>query len=169
MTQHVHCTERLFLLHFGMGGPLTEHKIYDRSIPQISLRIDFHRQLERECRRQRKFLFQHFHRILHKLDISYLCCKIPAKITNVTDELYNLKTNNNKRIKQVYHHNTGWKSRQIQRQRQDEPKSLKVRTQIWDTAGQERYRAITNLYYRRANGVILVYDVTTHSRFIDRK
>ena len=87
----------------------------------------------------------------------------------MTDELYNLKTNNNKRIKQVYHHNTGWKSRQIQRQRQDDPKSLKVRTQIWDTAGQERYRAITNLYYRRANGVILVYDVTTHSRFIDRK
>jgi len=41
----------------------------------------------------------------------------------------------------------------------------KIRTQIWDTAGQERYRAITNLYYRRAHGVILVYDVTTHSSF----
>ena len=79
MTQHVHCTERLFLLHFGMGGRPTEHKIYDRSIPQISLRIDFHRQLERECRCQRKSLFQHFHRISHNLDISYLCCKNPAK------------------------------------------------------------------------------------------
>ncbi|XP_023344802.1 GTP-binding protein ypt3 [Eurytemora carolleeae] len=41
----------------------------------------------------------------------------------------------------------------------------KVRTQIWDTAGQERYRAITNLYYRKATGVLLVYDITAHSSF----
>ena len=41
-----------------------------------------------------------------------------------------------------------------------------VQMNLWDTAGQERYRAITNLYYRRAHGVILVFDVTTHSRFV---
>jgi len=46
-----------------------------------------------------------------------------------------------------------------------EIEAKKVRTQIWDTAGQERYRAITNLYYRRAHGVILVYDVTSHPTF----
>ena len=41
----------------------------------------------------------------------------------------------------------------------------KVRTQIWDTAGQERYSAVTNLYYRNAHGVVLVYDITNHQTF----
>jgi len=30
----------------------------------------------------------------------------------------------------------------------------------WDTAGQERYRALTACYYRHAQGVIIMYDVT---------
>ena len=30
----------------------------------------------------------------------------------------------------------------------------------WDTAGQERFRSISSSYYRAAQGLILVYDVT---------
>jgi len=36
---------------------------------------------------------------------------------------------------------------------------------IWDTAGQERFRTLTPSYYRGAQGVILVYDVTNRSTF----
>ncbi|KAK7078213.1 Ras-related protein Rab-18 [Halocaridina rubra] len=36
---------------------------------------------------------------------------------------------------------------------------------IWDTAGQERFRTLTPSYYRGAQGVILVYDVTNRNTF----
>ncbi|XP_014831151.1 PREDICTED: ras-related protein Rab-15-like [Poecilia mexicana] len=42
---------------------------------------------------------------------------------------------------------------------------LKVRIQIWDTAGQERYQTITKQYYRRAQGIIFVYDITNLPSF----
>uniref|UniRef100_A0A0G4FVA3 Ras-related protein Rab-1 n=1 Tax=Chromera velia CCMP2878 TaxID=1169474 RepID=A0A0G4FVA3_9ALVE len=46
-------------------------------------------------------------------------------------------------------------------------KQLKL--QIWDTAGQERFRTLTPTYYRSANGVILVYDITNYETFDNLK
>jgi GTPase SAR1 family protein len=35
----------------------------------------------------------------------------------------------------------------------------------WDTAGQERYRSITNAYYRGAEAIIIVFDLTNRVSF----
>ena len=37
--------------------------------------------------------------------------------------------------------------------------------QIWDSAGQEKYRAISKQYYKKANGILLLYDVTSRESF----
>lgn len=44
-------------------------------------------------------------------------------------------------------------------------KTLKLT--IWDTAGQERFRTLTSSYYRGAQGIILVYDVTRRETFLN--
>uniref|UniRef100_A0A914YA69 Uncharacterized protein n=1 Tax=Panagrolaimus superbus TaxID=310955 RepID=A0A914YA69_9BILA len=41
----------------------------------------------------------------------------------------------------------------------------KVKLQIWDTAGQERFRSITSSYYRDADALLLVFDVTSRPSF----
>ncbi|XP_028311917.1 ras-related protein Rab-26-like [Gouania willdenowi] len=42
---------------------------------------------------------------------------------------------------------------------------VKVKLQIWDTAGQERFRSVTHAYYRDANALLMLYDVTNKSSF----
>ncbi|CAF1557952.1 unnamed protein product [Adineta ricciae] len=41
----------------------------------------------------------------------------------------------------------------------------RVELAIWDTAGQERFRALGPLYYREANGAVLVFDITDEDSF----
>ena len=40
-----------------------------------------------------------------------------------------------------------------------------IKLKIWDTAGQERFRNITNQYYKGADGIALIFDVTDRNSF----
>lgn len=40
-----------------------------------------------------------------------------------------------------------------------------IKLELWDTAGQEAFRAITRSFYRNANGVMLMYDLTRLESF----
>lgn len=35
-----------------------------------------------------------------------------------------------------------------------------MKFEIWDTAGQERFHSVVPIYYTRAQGAIVVYDIT---------
>jgi small GTP-binding protein len=48
-------------------------------------------------------------------------------------------------------------------------KGYEVKLKIWDTAGQERFRNITNQYYKGADGIILVYDLTNKESMLKIK
>uniref|UniRef100_A0A3Q0R4A6 small monomeric GTPase n=1 Tax=Amphilophus citrinellus TaxID=61819 RepID=A0A3Q0R4A6_AMPCI len=43
--------------------------------------------------------------------------------------------------------------------------NMQVAMQLWDTAGQERYRSITKQFFRKAEGVVVMYDVTVEESF----
>ncbi|XP_074972035.1 ras-related protein Rab-44 [Phalacrocorax aristotelis] len=38
---------------------------------------------------------------------------------------------------------------------------------LWDSAGQERYQSITKQFFRKADGVVLMYDITSEYSFSD--
>ena len=40
-----------------------------------------------------------------------------------------------------------------------------VKLQIWDTIGQDRFRSITKNYYKGAQGIVLIYDITEKDTF----
>ena len=40
---------------------------------------------------------------------------------------------------------------------------------IWDTAGQERFKTITYSFYKKADGVIMAFDLTSQSSFDNMK
>uniref|UniRef100_A0A1I7U263 Ras-related protein Rab-44 n=1 Tax=Caenorhabditis tropicalis TaxID=1561998 RepID=A0A1I7U263_9PELO len=42
-----------------------------------------------------------------------------------------------------------------------------IAMQLWDTAGQERFRSITKQYFRKADGVVLMFDVTSEQSFLN--
>ena len=44
-------------------------------------------------------------------------------------------------------------------------KNKNVKLQVWDTSGQERYRSITKNFYRNADGVMFICDVTKEKTF----
>ncbi|KAA0153195.1 hypothetical protein FNF27_07777 [Cafeteria roenbergensis] len=43
--------------------------------------------------------------------------------------------------------------------------SRKARIRVWDTAGQERFRTLSTSYFRKAQGALMVYDVSERSSF----
>lgn len=53
----------------------------------------------------------------------------------------------------------------LQRFRTLQINNTTIKLQIWDTAGQERYRTVTNSYYKGADGIIIVFDLTSKESF----
>ncbi|XP_014138323.3 EF-hand calcium-binding domain-containing protein 4A [Falco cherrug] len=43
--------------------------------------------------------------------------------------------------------------------------NTQVALQLWDTAGQERFRSITKQYFRKADGILVMYDITAECSF----
>jgi len=44
-----------------------------------------------------------------------------------------------------------------------------VAVKIWDTAGQERFQSMTRTFYKQANGIVVVFDVTNQESFASVK
>ena len=41
----------------------------------------------------------------------------------------------------------------------------KIQLQIWDTAGQERFRSLSKSWYKGADGILLMYDISNYETF----
>ena len=46
-------------------------------------------------------------------------------------------------------------------------KDMDIKLQIWDTSGQERFRSLTQNFYRNADGILFVFDLTKPATFED--
>jgi len=44
-----------------------------------------------------------------------------------------------------------------------------IRFEIWDTAGQERYHSLAPLYYRNSSVILVVFDVTSYTSYVQSK
>jgi len=44
-------------------------------------------------------------------------------------------------------------------------KGIQIKLQIWDTSGQERYKSVTTVYFKGAQGFLIVYDITNKTSF----
>ena len=42
----------------------------------------------------------------------------------------------------------------------------KIKVQLWDTTGQERFKSLAMTYYRKAFGILLLFDVTKKTSFM---
>ncbi|KAJ8251979.1 hypothetical protein COCON_G00212910 [Conger conger] len=43
--------------------------------------------------------------------------------------------------------------------------STPIALQLWDTAGQERFHSVTQQYFRKVDGILAMYDITTYFSF----
>lgn len=48
-----------------------------------------------------------------------------------------------------------------------EVEGISIAVQIWDTAGQERFRSVAKSYFKKADGVLLLYDSTDPESFLN--
>ena len=44
-------------------------------------------------------------------------------------------------------------------------KNYKIKLQIWDTSGEEKYRSITKNFYKNADGLFVIFDLTNEDSF----
>ena len=44
-----------------------------------------------------------------------------------------------------------------------------MKAQIWDTAGQEKYQSLSSNYFKRSQGILIVFDITNKNSFNDVK
>ena len=49
--------------------------------------------------------------------------------------------------------------------KEDQIGDKQIRVKIWDTAGQEQYKSLTKNFYKKSNGIIIVFDVTNKDSF----